>query len=148
MTRMNALSIVAAAGFLLSAGAAYADSNRPTHTGWDIRDAVQLARVPLSHAIATAQQTAGGKAVTAEMVGMRNSVLYYVDLAAPGGITTVAIDAYSGKVLDTSRAGFLDRLNPMEASTAQPIGGARIDLRQAVEDAAKQRRRQADRCEH
>jgi uncharacterized membrane protein YkoI len=136
MTRMTALSIAVAAGFLLSAGSAYADNDQPFNPGWDIHDAVQLARVPLSRAIATAQQTAGGKAVSADMVGKRSQVLYYVDLASSNGIVTVTIDAYSGRVLDTSRGGFLQNLNLGESSTVQPIGGASIDLRQAVKDAA------------
>ena len=63
--------------------------------------------VTLQQAIATAEQQAGGRAVSADIERERGTTQIEVKVAGPQGVKTVVVDAQSGQVTAT-RAGDQD----------------------------------------
>ena len=66
-------------------------------------DAALLAspKVTLQQAIATAEQQAGGRAVSADIEQERGATLIEVEVVGPQGMRTVTVDAQSGQVTAT-----------------------------------------------
>lgn len=66
-------------------------------------DAAALAstKVTLQQAIATAEQQAGGRAVSADIKQERGAARIEVEVAGPQGVKTVLVDAQSGQVTAT-----------------------------------------------
>lgn len=137
MQRINRFSLAVAAGLLLTAGIAYADAPM---AGENVVREAALAKIPVSQAIAQAEQTAGGRAISANMSasGSRDLV-YQIDVAATDKIRTVIIDAETGALLGNSEMPIIgDGSVPGQGSEAQAAAAAKLDLGQAVREAAQQ----------
>jgi len=96
---------------LLATGAAssiaYAqdrDRDRDQGQDQDQRDITTRAgmKVTLQQAIGTAEQQMGGRAVGAEVFRQKGAAHFSVEVAGPGGIKTVLVDAQTGKVTATN----------------------------------------------
>jgi uncharacterized membrane protein YkoI len=94
---------------LLATGAAssiaYAqDRDRDQGQDQDQRDITTRAgmKVTLQQAIVTAEQQMGGRAVGAEVFRQKGAAHFSVEVAGPGGIKTVFVDAQTGKVTATN----------------------------------------------
>jgi uncharacterized membrane protein YkoI len=94
---------------LLATGAAssiaYAqDRDRDQGQDQDQRDITTRAgmKVTLQQAIGTAEQQMGGRAVGAEVFRRKGAAHISVEVAGPGGIKTVLVDAQTGKVTATN----------------------------------------------
>lgn len=76
-------------------------------TDQDARDTAALAgmKVTLPQAIATAEQQAGGRAVGADVSQERGATRIAVEVAGPGGVKTVLVDAQTGQVTATRDGG-------------------------------------------
>ena len=61
--------------------------------------------VTLQRAIATAEQQANGRAVSADIRQERGTVRIEVEVAGPQGVKTVLVDAQSGLVTATHAGG-------------------------------------------
>ncbi len=71
------------------------------------QDAAALAnaKVTLSQAIATAEQQAGGKAISAGVDNENGTVRIAVDVASNQGVKTVLVDPQTGQATGTKPAG-------------------------------------------
>ena len=63
--------------------------------------ALQGAKITLVEAIATAEQQAGGRAVSADIEQERGLTLIEVEVAGPQGVRTIMVDAQTGQVTAT-----------------------------------------------
>ena len=100
--RARVLPWLLAGAFVIGlAGTARAESNE------DRSDAAALAaaKVSLSQAIATAEQSAGGKAIGADVDNQNGVARIAVEVAGGQGVRTVLIDPQTGKVVATRVTG-------------------------------------------
>ena len=97
-----ALAALVLAG--VAGASAYAKEGRE-----DSRDAAALSsiKITLQQAIATAEQQANGRAVSADIEHDKNVTLIEVEVAGPQGVKTVSVDAQSSQVT-ANRAGNTD----------------------------------------
>jgi len=88
----------------LAAGAARAETGDADQ---DKADAATLAgmTVTLPHAITTAEQSAGGRAVGADVRQVSGAPQIAVEVAGPQGAKTVVVDGQTGRVLATTAGG-------------------------------------------
>ena len=63
--------------------------------------ALQGAKITLVEAITTAEQQAGGRAVSADIEQERGLTLIEVEVVGPQGVRTVMVDAQTGQVTAT-----------------------------------------------
>lgn len=77
------------------------------------KDAAMLATatVTLQQAVATAEQQAGGRAVSADLAQEKGAVQYEVEVAGAQGVKTVLVDAKTGQVSATRATGEADEDN-------------------------------------
>ncbi|MFC5475779.1 PepSY domain-containing protein [Paraherbaspirillum soli] len=96
---MNRYKKLATVAVLLTSMAAFAYAAEPIAS-----DAVAMskAKITLTQAIATAEQNANGKALSAEFKHKRGKSLYEVDVASGGKVMEVKIDADLGTVLSST----------------------------------------------
>ncbi len=98
---MKAPTLLAAAAAAIMLATGLAGAARVGEAGQDARDAaaIAVAHVTLPQAIATAEQRAGGRAVSADLVADPAGPRIAVEIAAPHGVQTVTVDAVSGAVV-------------------------------------------------
>ena len=110
MNKKHFIPIALAA--LLATGAA-SGSAFAKESGHQDNDAAALAntKVTLQQAIATAEQQAGGRAVSADLKQEKGVAQIEVEIAGPQGAKTVLVDAQTGQVTATRAADHADEDN-------------------------------------
>ena len=97
-------ALAALLAFGVAGGTAYAEGSGAKREG---QDAATLAgmKVTLQQAIATAEQQAGGRAVSADAAQENGSVRIEVEVAGPKGAKTVVVDGQTGQVTTAQAEG-------------------------------------------
>ena len=103
MYKKRILPIALAALVATSAAGGLAFAQERRDAGNDAA-AIANAKVTLQQAIATAEQQAGGRAVSADIEQERGVTQIEVEVAGPQGVKTVMVDAQSGQVTATRDA--------------------------------------------
>ncbi len=110
-TKRNLRTVTAAVVAALAIGVAGTASAEPgEHENRADSAAVLLAKVPLEQAVAAAEQSTGGRALSIEMQRGRNGELYKVKTAAGDNLATVYVSPSDGKVVRTEQRGPIARL--------------------------------------
>lgn len=103
MYRKGILPIALAASVITGAAGSYAFAKESGEAGHDTA-ALAATKVTLQQAIATAEQQANGRAVSAAIEQARGVTQIEVKVAGPQGVKTVVVGAQSGQVI-ANRAG-------------------------------------------
>jgi uncharacterized membrane protein YkoI len=99
----NRVVLLAFTSFLamgVTAAAAYANDEQGDQ---DKRDSAALAemKISLPQAITTAEQSAAGRAVSADLVTQQGVTSIAVEVVGPQGVKTVLVNAQSGQLIAT-----------------------------------------------
>jgi uncharacterized membrane protein YkoI len=104
------IAACALASLLVLGFASEAALAKRARQGEDARDAAALAsmKVTLPQAIASAEQQAGGHAVSADIVHRQGITQIAVEVAGAKGVQTLLVDGQTGKVTATADSGHGD----------------------------------------